>query len=107
VAFAAVETLGSLGQPADDDALCVAVTRADPEVAKAAARALGDRPRPAAREALIGVLAHPRWDVRRAAAQALANHPRSPEILAALRARVAVEDDALVGEALDAALRQP
>jgi HEAT repeat protein len=91
------------------EVLLVALGHQDVEVVKAAAAALAAlHPSGAVlpSEALAGLeraLFHPRWDVRRAAAAALAEIG-GERSLSALRARSAVEDDALVRDAIAAAL---
>jgi HEAT repeat protein len=56
------------------------------------------------RAALVEALADRRWDLRRAAAEALGAQGHSAH--APLRARRAVEDDPLVLEAIDAAMKR-
>jgi HEAT repeat protein len=103
-AHACVEALGHLGDPADDGILAEMLALPDPETVKAAARALAERPRPRPRAALLPLLDHRRWDVRRAAVHALAGQAADQDVTSALRARAAVEEDALVAEALATAL---
>jgi HEAT repeat protein len=90
---------------ANDEALAGALAHRDPEVVKAAVRALA--PRAAAHaHALAQAIDHPRWDVRRLSAQALSVRAADPAIARVLEARLRVESDALVREALEAALGQ-
>jgi HEAT repeat protein len=107
VAAPALEALGGArgDDAADEGRLIAALSRPDEEVVKAAARALGRRPAgDAGREALMAALADRRWDVRREAAVALG--AQGPAAHASLYARRAVEDDPLVLEAIDAALKR-
>jgi HEAT repeat protein len=110
VAVFALEALGRLRGPSDDPAadeelLGHALGRPDPELVKAAVRTLAARPGPIA--ALLGhALAHSRWDVRRLAAQALASRiADEPAALELLRQRVTGENDPLVREVIDDALK--
>jgi HEAT repeat protein len=105
-AVPALEALGQIGEAADDARLIAALDSPDAEIVKVSARALGRRSRPPSgsqvREALDRALSDRRWDVRRAAAQALAEHGEPARPL--LFARRTVERDALVLEAIEAAL---
>lgn len=101
VAAPCLELLGRLGGDADLALLSNALGREDAETIKAALRGLGGRTQ--AIEAMVKLLDDARWDVRRAAVEALAAcgsvaHPR-------LQAKLATERDALVKEALEAALK--
>jgi HEAT repeat protein len=107
-AVPAIEGLGGLADPADDDRLIRALEAAEPELVKAAARALGSR-RDAvsaeeARGALERALTDRRWEVRQAAALALGEH--GPIAHPLLYARRTVERDGLVLEAIDEALQR-
>jgi HEAT repeat protein len=103
LASVALEMLGRLGTAADEPALLAGLQHEDTEAVKAAVRALGARGSAAARAALGDALAHPRWDVRRAAAEALAASPDAA-VRAALKARLEVEADELVRQALTQAV---
>jgi hypothetical protein len=102
----ALESLGRLGDADDDGRFIHALGSADTEAVKVAARALGARPdsplATRAREALWHALGDTRWDVRRAAAEALGHYGASAHAL--LEARRQLERDALVLEAIEAAL---
>jgi HEAT repeat protein len=106
VAVPALEALGPVGDPADDERLARALHHGEVEIVKAAARALGTRrgalSARVARLALEEALEDPRWDVRRQAALALGQH--GPDAHPRLYARRGVETDALVLEAIDEAL---
>ena len=102
----ALEGLGALGDPTDDQRLLAALAVEDPEVVKAAARALGRRANSLsaveARDALARALRDRRWDVRQAVATALAAHgPSVHPLLYAARLR---ETDPSVQQAIDEAL---
>jgi HEAT repeat protein len=101
----ALEALGRAGDDTDEALLVGALEREDAEVVKAAARALSTLGGVRAVEGLARALAHARWDVRRVAAQSLGERGGTGA-LALLRARHAVEDDALVREALAGALER-
>ena len=101
VAAPALELLGRIGGEADLQLLGAALGREDAETLKAALRGLAGRVPAIA--LMVKLLDDPRWDVRRAAVEALAAcgeaaHP-------ALSERAKTERDALVREALEAALR--
>jgi HEAT repeat protein len=105
VAVCATEALGKLPATGDTPALfSQALARGDSELAKAAVRALAVCAEPGAVTVLLGALDHPRWDVRRLAAQSLVPRAADPAVRTALEARAAVERDALVAEAIGAAL---
>ena len=105
-AVPALEALGEIGDPSDDERLVSALQASDAEVVKAAARALGARRETLsaaqARAALERALSDSRWDVRRVAAQALGQH--GPTAHPMLYARRTVEKDSLVLEAIDEAM---
>jgi HEAT repeat protein len=98
----ALEALGRTAHHDDDARLFAALAAPDAETVKVAARALGGHRGARAREALFGALGDRRWDVRRAAALALGDH--GAEARSLLLARRQVETDALVLEAIEAAL---
>jgi len=102
-AAAAVHALAELGL-ADADVLARAARHGDPEVVKQAVQAAAALPGPAAAGLLLAAGAHPRWDVRRAAARALGERG-DRSLLDAIRRLGAAEEDPLVAEALNAALR--
>jgi HEAT repeat protein len=105
VAAPALEALGGAGEPDDEARLVAALARTDEELAKAAARGLGRRAAgERGRAALVEALADRRWDLRRAAAEALGAQGQTAH--APLQARRAVEDDPLVLEAIDAAIKR-
>jgi HEAT repeat protein len=105
LASIALEMLGRLGTAADEPVLLAGLAHDDTEAVKAAVRALGARPSTAGRAALCGALGHARWDVRRAAAEALATSPDAAT-RAALQARLAVESDEMVRQAVSQALQE-
>ncbi len=100
VAAPCLEQLGRLGEKADLELLAAALGREDAETIKAALRGLGGRVD--AIPAMVKLLDDARWDVRRAAVDALA--ACGPPAHASLAVRLKVERDALVKEALEAAL---
>jgi HEAT repeat protein len=109
IALHALEALGRLPRAGDGDetdALLIdALSRKDPEAVKAAVRALDVRGGPGAVTGLATALSHARWDVRRLAAEALGARAKSDAAArAALEARRAIETDALVSDAIAAAL---
>ncbi|MBI5479328.1 MAG: HEAT repeat domain-containing protein [Deltaproteobacteria bacterium] len=105
LASIALEMLGRLGTADDEPVLHAGLRHDDTEAVKAAARALGTRASATARAAVCEALGHPRWDVRRAAAEALASSTDAAS-RAALRARLEVEADELVRQAITQALAQ-
>jgi HEAT repeat protein len=101
-AVAAVEALGAFPEARRLDALIDGLAHPATEVVKAALRALGEGQDGRALLHLGAALDHEAWDVRRLAADLLGRYGTTAA--GALRARLAVEDDALVREAIGRAL---
>jgi HEAT repeat protein len=101
-AVAAIEALGAFAEARRIEALIDGLSHPVSEVVKAAVRALGESSDGRVLAHLSVSLDHEAWDVRRLAADVLG---RYGEITAApLRARLAVEEDPLVREAISRAL---
>jgi HEAT repeat protein len=101
-AVAAIEALGAFPEARRIEALIDGLSHPASEVVKAAVRALGESTDGRVLAHLAVSLDHEAWDVRRLAADVLA---RYGEIATPpLRARLAVEDDPLVREAIGRAL---
>jgi len=101
-AVAAIEALGAFPEARRIEALIDGLSHLASEVVKAAVRALGESSDGRVLAHLAVSLDHEAWDVRRLAADLLARHgepARGP-----LRARLAVEEDPLVREAIGRAL---
>ena len=101
-AVAAVEALGAFPEARRLDALIDGLAHPATEVVKAALRALGEGQDGRALLHLGAALDHEAWDVRRLAADLLGRYGSAAA--GSLRARLAVEDDALVREAIGRAL---
>lgn len=101
-AVAAVEALGAFPEPRRLDALIDGLSHPATEVVKAALRALGEGQDGRALLHLGAALDHEAWDVRRLAADLLGRYGSTAA--GPLRARLAVEDDSLVREAIGRAL---
>jgi len=101
-AVAAIEALGAFAEARRIEALIDGLSHPLAEVVKAAVRALGESSDGRVLAHLAVSLDHEAWDVRRLAADVLG---RYGDITAApLRARLAVEEDPLVREAIGRAL---
>jgi HEAT repeat protein len=101
-AVAAIEALGAFAEARRIEALIDGLSHPVSEVVKAAVRALGESSDGRVLAHLAVSLDHEAWDVRRLAADVLG---RYGDIAAApLRARLAVEEDPLVREAIGRAL---
>jgi HEAT repeat protein len=101
-AVAAIEALGAFAEARRTEALIDGLSHPASEVVKAAVRALGESNDGRVLAHLAVSLDHEAWDVRRLAADVLG---RYGEVAAApLRARLAVEEDPLVREAIGRAL---
>jgi HEAT repeat protein len=103
-AVAAVEALGAFPESRRVEALIDGLSHAEAEVVKAALRALGESHDARVLLHLGASLDHEAWDVRRLAADLLGRHGDSAA--GPLRARLAVEDDPLVREAIGRALER-
>jgi HEAT repeat protein len=101
-AVAAVEALGAFPEARRLDAMIDGLAHPATEVVKAALRALGEGQDGRALLHLGAALDHEAWDVRRLAADLLGRYGKPAA--GPLRARLAVEDDALVREAIGRAL---
>jgi HEAT repeat protein len=101
-AVAAVEALGAFPEARRLDAMIDGLAHPATEVVKAALRALGEGQDGRALLHLGAALDHEAWDVRRLAADLLGRYGNPAA--GPLRARLAVEDDALVREAIGRAL---
>jgi HEAT repeat protein len=103
VASAAVEAIGALREPRRDDALFDALEHPEAEVVKSALLELAKLPDARSLARLGLCLDHDSWEVRRVAAEVLGQEGSEPA-RALLRARLEREKDALVREAVSAAL---
>jgi HEAT repeat protein len=103
-AVSAIEALARFG-PASRryDALLDGLSHSEPEVVKAALLALADESDPRTVVHLGVCLDHAAWDVRRLAADLLGRSP-TETALGLLRARLSIENNPLVCEALERAL---
>jgi HEAT repeat protein len=101
-AVAAIEALGAFAEARRTEALIDGLSHPASEVVKAAVRALGESSDARVLAHLSVSLDHEAWDVRRLAADVLARYGEAA--VAPLRARLAVEDDPLVREAIGRAL---
>jgi HEAT repeat protein len=101
-AVAAIEALGAFAEARRTEALIDGLSHPVSEVVKAAVRALGESNDGRVLAHLAVSLDHDAWDVRRLAADVLARY--GEVAVAPLRARLAVEDDPLVREAIGRAL---
>lgn len=101
-AVAAIEALGAFPEARRMEALIDGLSHPASEVVKAAVRALGESNDGRVLAHLSVSLDHEAWDVRRLAADVLARH--GDAATAPLRARLAVEEDPLVREAIGRAL---
>jgi len=101
-AVAAIEALGAFPEARRLDALIDGLSHSASEVVKAAVRALGESSDGRVLAHLSVSLEHEAWDVRRLAADVLARHGEGAG--GPLRARLAVEEDPLVREAIGRAL---
>jgi HEAT repeat protein len=101
-AVAAIEALGAFAEARRTEALIDGLSHPVAEVVKAAVRALGESNDGRVLAHLAVSLDHEAWDVRRLAADVLARY--GEVAVAPLRARLAVEDDPLVREAIGRAL---
>ncbi len=104
-AVCAVEALARLADPRRVDALVDALSHSDAEVVKAALRSLADEPEPRVVAHLGVCLDHGAWDVRRLAADLL-GRIGGEVALGLLRAKLAVETEAFVREAIQRALAE-
>jgi HEAT repeat protein len=103
-AVAAMEALGAFPESRRVEALIDGLSHSAAEVVKAALRALGESHDPRVLLHLGASLDHEAWDVRRLAADLLGRHGGSAA--PPLRARLGVEDDPLVREAIGRALER-
>ena len=103
-AVAAIEALGAFPESRRAEALIDGLSHAEAEVVKAALRALGESHDARVLLHLGAALDHAAWDVRRLAADLLGRHGESSA--APLRARLGVEEDPLVREAIGRALER-
>ncbi|HVY30717.1 MAG TPA: HEAT repeat domain-containing protein [Polyangiaceae bacterium] len=103
VAVAAVEALARHADPRRLSSLFDGLHHAEPEVVKAAMLAISAEPDPRVIVHLGACLDQSAWDVRRLAADLLGRAP-SEASAALLRARLAVEQDPMVKDALSRAL---
>jgi hypothetical protein len=101
-AVAAIEALGAFPEARRIEALIDGLSHPASEVVKAAVRALGESSDGRVLSHLAVSLDHDAWDVRRLAADMLARH--GDPAAGPLRARLAVEEDPLVREAIGRAL---
>jgi len=101
-AVAAIEALGAFPEGRRMEALIDGLSHSASEVVKAAVRALGESSDARVLSHLAVSLDHEAWDVRRLAADVLARHGEAA--VGPLRARLAVEEDPLVREAIGRAL---
>ncbi len=101
-AVAAIEALGAFAEARRIEALIDGLSHPASEVVKAAVRALGESNDGRVLAHLSVALDHEAWDVRRLAADVLGRY--SEGAISPLRARLAVEDDPLVREAIGRAL---
>jgi HEAT repeat protein len=103
-AVAAVEALGAFPEGRRVEALIEGLSHAASEVVKAALLSLGESSDPRVLLHLGACLDHEAWDVRRLVADQLARY--GAPAAGPLRARLAVEDDPLVREAIGRALER-
>lgn len=103
VAVAAVEALSRHADPRRLSSLFDGLHHAEPEVVKASMFAIAAEPDPRVIVHLGACLDQPAWDVRRLAADLLGRAP-SEASAALLRARLSVEQDPMVKDALARAL---
>jgi HEAT repeat protein len=103
VAVAAVEALSRHGDPRRLSSLFDGLHHAEPEVVKASMLAIAAEPDPRVVVHLGACLDQQAWDVRRLAADLLGRAP-SEASAALLRARLSVEQDPMVKDALSRAL---
>jgi HEAT repeat protein len=101
-AVAAIEALGAFPEARRTEALIDGLSHPASEVVKASVRALGESSDGRVFAHLCVGLDHEAWDVRRLAADVLGRH--GDAAIAPLRARLAVEEDPLVREAITRAL---
>jgi HEAT repeat protein len=104
-AVAAIEAVARLQDPRRVDALIDALGHPDAEVVKAALRALADEVDARVLPHLGACLDHEAWDVRRLAADLL-GHSGGQAYVGTLRAKLAVEAEPLVKEAIQRALSE-
>jgi HEAT repeat protein len=105
-AVAAVEAVARLNESRRVDALIDGLSHQDAEVVKAALLALAEEIDPRAFPHLGACLDHPSWDVRRLAADLLGRSGGGEANLGILRAKLAVESETLVREAIQRALAE-
>ncbi|HEY3493771.1 MAG TPA: HEAT repeat domain-containing protein [Polyangiaceae bacterium] len=103
-AVAAIEALGAFPESRRVEALIDGLSHSDGEVVKAALRALGESHDARVLLHLGASLDHAAWDVRRLAADLLGRQGESAA--GPLRARLGVEEDPLVREAIGRALER-
>lgn len=103
-AVAAVEALGAFPEMRRVEALIEGLSHAASEVVKAALLSLGESSDPRVLLHLGACLDHEAWDVRRLVADLLARY--GAPAAGPLRARLAVEEDPLVREAIGRALER-
>jgi HEAT repeat protein len=101
---AAVEALGAFPEMRRVEALIEGLSHAASEVVKAALLSLGESSDPRVLLHLGACLDHEAWDVRRLVADLLARY--GAPAAGPLRARLAVEEDPLVREAIGRALER-
>jgi HEAT repeat protein len=101
-AVAAIEALGAFAEARRIEALLDGLSHPASEVVKAAVRALGESSDGRILAHLAVALDHEAWDVRRLAADVLGRH--GDAAAGPLRARLAMEEDPLVREAIGRAL---
>jgi len=103
VAVAAIEALARVPDARRVEALIEGLSHAESEVVKASMLALGDTLEPRVRAHFGACLDHHAWDVRRLSADML-GRAGGDSVHALLRARLTIEDNPLVQEALSRAL---
>jgi len=103
VAVAAIEALARVPDARRVEALIEGLSHAESEVVKASMLALGDTVEPRVRAHFGACLDHHAWDVRRLSADML-GRAGGDSVHALLRARLTIEDNPLVQEALSRAL---
>ncbi len=101
-AVAAIEALASFPGPRRVEALIDGLAHSEPEVVKAAMRALAEADDPRVLVHLGACLDHDAWDVRRLAADLLSR--AGEPAISLLRARLRMEDNPLVKDAITRAL---
>jgi len=103
VAVAAIEALARVPDARRNEALIEGLSHAESEVVKASMLALGDTIDPRVRAHFGACLDHQAWDVRRLSADML-GRAGGESAHALLRARLTIEDNPLVQEAISRAL---